>query len=118
MRRLVAAALLLTACAPRKAVVTAPPPKPKPAVARPSAPRPGKTGVGVYAFDGRLVVSAVAGPAQKAGVKPGDRLLKIEGRPVAQLTEAIQLLKGNAGTRVQLLLERAGRPYEAVLERF
>jgi C-terminal processing protease CtpA/Prc len=109
----------MTACSSKRPIIiTAPPSGPKP-VAKP-LPKPGKTGLGMTAMEGRLVVSNVlpGSSAQKAGVKLGDRLLRVAGQPVAKLGEAINLLKGYAGTRVELLLERGGRSYEAVLERF
>lgn len=111
----------MTACSSKRPIIIA---EPKPAaakpVAKPPAPKPGKTGLGMTAMEGRLVVSNVApaSPAAKAGLRLGDRILKVAGQPVARLSDALQLLKGYAGTRVQLLLERGGLPYDVILERF
>lgn len=114
----------MTACSSRRPIIIAPKPaapKPvaKPVAPKPAAPKPGKTGLGMTALEGRLVVSNVApgSSAQRAGLRLGDRLLRISGQPVAQLPHAIELLRGYAGTRVELLLERGGLSYEAVLER-
>ena len=48
------------------------------------------------------------GPAQEAGVKPGDILTAVEGQNVAELTmeEVKNLVRGKAGTKVQLQLLR------------
>jgi serine protease Do len=55
-----------------------------------------------------LVVEAVSGAAERAGVMPGDLLLAIDGEPVGSVAEA----KGAAnwsGRSVALLVQRAGR---------
>jgi carboxyl-terminal processing protease len=49
-------------------------------------------------------------PAERAGLRPGDRLLEIDGAPTKDMTllDAIRRLKGAAGTRVTLLVLREG----------
>lgn len=64
------------------------------------------------------------GPAASAGVRPGDRLLAINGVPLfgrGQPTETLEnvrfLLQGEVGSKVQLKLERAGSGFERSLTR-
>ncbi|WP_138497053.1 carboxyl-terminal processing protease CtpA [Nostoc sp. PA-18-2419] len=74
------------------------------------------TGVGLQialnAETGRLeVVAPITGsPADKAGIKPRDRILKIEGIPTENLTldEAAAKMRGPSGSLVTLLIERDG----------
>jgi len=67
--------------------------------------------VGLKEAKGAMVTSVYAGdPADKAGMKPGDIILKIEGRDVSDpraLTRIIGSLKPNA--RVTLVVWREGR---------
>ena len=57
------------------------------------------------------VVSPVAdSPGERAGIQPGDRILKIDGAPTRDLSllEAIRRMKGAAGTKVVLEIMREG----------
>ncbi|HXQ51536.1 MAG TPA: S41 family peptidase [Stellaceae bacterium] len=59
-------------------------------------------------------------PAARAGIKPGDFILAIDGAPVSDMTlsEAVDKLRGAVGTPVKLLLRRAGAdPFEQTLTR-
>lgn len=49
-------------------------------------------------------------PAHKAGLLPGDKILSIDGKDMAgkSTSEITEFLKGNAGTTVNVLLEREG----------
>ncbi len=73
--------------------------------------------------DGELtVVSPVAeSPGERAGIRPGDRVLSIDGAPTKDLTlsEAIRRMKGAAGTKVALEIMREGfaAPQKLVLVR-
>ena len=51
-------------------------------------------------------------PARKAGIKEGDVLKAVAGRPVAgrSVNELIDLITGPEGTKAQLRVERAGEP--------
>ncbi|MEO1559940.1 MAG: PDZ domain-containing protein, partial [Cyanobacteria bacterium J06632_19] len=72
------------------------------------------TGVGLQialnSETGKLeVVSPIPGsPAEKAGILPRDRIVKIEGNPTDNLTldEAASLMRGRIGTAVSLVIER------------
>ncbi|GAA3372063.1 S41 family peptidase [Streptomyces sannanensis] len=82
------------------------------------------TGVGLWArraADGRVEVARVqtGGPAARAGIRAGDRLLTVDGRGIGKrpVTETVALLRGTAGSRVLLGLERAGHSWTATLRR-
>ncbi|BAT52449.1 hypothetical protein NOS3756_13890 [Nostoc sp. NIES-3756] len=74
------------------------------------------TGVGLQialnAQSGKLeVVAPIAGsPAEKAGIRPRDRIVKIEGISTTDLTldEAAARMRGPIGSLVTLLIERDG----------
>jgi carboxyl-terminal processing protease len=76
------------------------------------------TGVGLQIVlnpeTGKLeVVAPIAGsPADKAGIRPRDRILKIEGMSTKNLTldEAATKMRGPSGSLVTLLIERDGEP--------
>ncbi len=50
-------------------------------------------------------------PAMKAGVRPGDQIVAIDGKPTLQMKieDASKLIRGKAGTPITLRLERNGR---------
>ncbi len=53
------------------------------------------------------------GPAQEGGVRPGDRVASIDGRPVDQYQDLLRRIALKApGTQVRLGLVRAGKPLE------
>lgn len=59
-----------------------------------------------------VVVEALENsPAIKAGIKPGDEIVAIDGKPTRQMKieDASKLIRGRAGTMVTLRLERDGR---------
>ena len=57
---------------------------------------------------GLVVTSALNGPAREAGVRRGDIIVRIEGRPAGKLTfdQSLNLIKGEKGTVVHLTLRR------------
>jgi carboxyl-terminal processing protease len=57
---------------------------------------------------GLVVTSALNGPAREAGVRRGDIIVRIEGRPAGKLTfdQALNLIKGEKGTVVHMILRR------------
>jgi len=71
-------------------------------------------GLEVAERDGRVVVVApIAGsPAERAGVRAGDLLLAIDGEALAPgvLDEAIERMRGQAGSTVRLAIGRHGEP--------
>jgi S1-C subfamily serine protease len=60
---------------------------------------------------GALIAGVLrGGPADKAGVKPGDVLVEIEGKPVADPTSMLNLIAALApGNSAKMRLKRAGK---------
>jgi len=83
----------------------------------------GGIGAGIFARDGKVYVSDVfAGfPAQKADIRPGDELVKINNIDLAGKNndQVGLLLKGAKGAAIKLLLKRGnpGQPIEKTLIR-
>jgi carboxyl-terminal processing protease len=81
------------------------------------------TGIGVTTdtHDGRLVVTAVrpASPAERAGLRVGDRLVEADGKAMAGWTaeETRNALRGPAGSRLTLTIERIGARIPLQIER-
>ena len=73
--------------------------------------------------DGELTVISpvVESPGERAGIRPGDRILSIEGAPTREMTlgEATRRMKGAAGTKVTLEIMREGftAPQKLILVR-
>jgi len=55
----------------------------------------------------RVVTALPDSPALKAGIQPGDVILQIDGRPAADLREAVKWIVGPQGTVVRLTIGRA-----------
>ena len=72
------------------------------------------------ADDGLLVVHVIpASPADRAGIRAGDHLVAVGGRPIGGMNvdEAAQLLQGPEGSLVTLAILRAPAPARAVTVR-
>ncbi len=71
-------------------------------------------GVGLYLTekDNKIVVTEPieGGPAIKAGIKPGDAIVKVNGTSVnaKESDKAVAMMKGEEGTEVTLTIERSG----------
>ncbi len=52
--------------------------------------------------------------AARAGLRPGDRILRVDGQPPLALTDVSRLLRGKAGKEVTLDIERDGRELQVV----
>ncbi len=78
-------------------------------------------GARVMAEEGRILLFPFSdSPAEKAGIQQGDTLMAVNGAPVGDATpaEVTAQVKGTAGTKVRLLLERFGEPEALELEVF
>ncbi len=51
-------------------------------------------------------------PAQRAGLRPGDRIVAVNGEPVRQFYDLIRLISPHPGEPVTLAVERGGRTLE------
>ncbi|MGC2413083.1 MAG: S41 family peptidase [Stellaceae bacterium] len=59
------------------------------------------------------VISAIEGtPASAAGIEPGDRIVKADGKPIVgmDIGQVVRRLRGSPGTPVVLTIARANRP--------
>ena len=72
----------------------------------------GGIGIHIGTVDSRLtVISPIEGtPAERAGIRGGDRIAEIEGESTRGFTssDAVKLLRGEPGTRVNITIERPG----------
>ncbi|MGE8204227.1 S41 family peptidase [Heyndrickxia sp. NPDC080065] len=58
-----------------------------------------------------VVVSPIKGsPAEKAGIKPNDKILSVDGKSIRGMSanEAVLLIRGEKGSKVTLSIQRAG----------
>ena len=82
----------------------------------------GGVGIEVELRDGKLVVIAPlqGSPAHKAGMRSGDRIIAIDGKPTSNMgiNDAVHRMRGKPGTKVRLTVERdewpGGRELELV----
>ncbi|WP_300655082.1 S41 family peptidase [Pseudomonas sp.] len=82
----------------------------------------GGLGIEVGLEDGFVkVVSPIDDtPASKAGIQPGDLIVKIDGQPTKGLSmlEAVDKMRGEAGSKILLTLVReGGKPFDVELTR-
>ena len=80
-------------------------------------------GANVDLVDGELVIVEPLpdSPALKAGLRAGDVVVEVDGKPVKglDLAQAVLLVRGPKGTQVRLLIRRKGEPspFEVVVTR-
>jgi carboxyl-terminal processing protease len=83
----------------------------------------GGVGIEIGMEKGRpIVISPIEGtPAFKAGIKPGDVILEINGEDTSNMSliDVVQRIRGKVGTKVQLTIYRKGmeKPMKIELER-
>ena len=83
----------------------------------------GGVGIEVGMEDGFLKVIAPIDdtPAARAGIKAGDTIIKLDDKTVKgmALDDAVKLMRGKPGTKIELTITREGRekPFEVTIER-
>ena len=65
----------------------------------------------------KVVLAAVLaeGPAAKAGLKAGDRVLAIDGTPIVAADKFVEIVRGRGTQPAALKIERAGQPLEVTV---
>jgi carboxyl-terminal processing protease len=67
-----------------------------------------------------LYYPLAGGPAERAGLRPGDLLLAIDGQPLdtpEQRARMAEFVRGASGSELRMRLERDGAPFEVTLAR-
>lgn len=95
---------------------------PAPANDVPPQPQPPFEGIGmtIDMSSGRPTAASLveASPAERAGVLRGDVIVSVDGVPAgADMNALVGRIRGPAGTPVQIVFERGGRPFELVIRR-
>jgi carboxyl-terminal processing protease len=55
-------------------------------------------------------------PAYRAGIRPGDVVIQVDGKPITTEDEAVDRMKGDPGTRVAVTIQREDVPEPVVYE--
>lgn len=70
----------------------------------------GGIGIQIVTYDGQLtIVTPFAGtPGERAGLKPEDRIIEVNGQPTSEMTQdkAVEMMRGEPGTDVELGIVR------------
>lgn len=82
----------------------------------------GYVGIGVGLAedeDGNLVIMTVydSGTASKAGIKPGDIILRVDGEEPSGIDDAVSRITGEAGTDVTVTIRRDGSELDFTMKR-
>ena len=72
------------------------------------------TGIGIHVTMRNnlvTVISPIEGtPAYRAGIKAGDKIIKVDGKPTEDLRDAVKRMRGPKGTTVVISVLRQGAP--------
>lgn len=72
------------------------------------------TGIGIHVTMRNnlvTVISPIEGtPAYRAGIKAGDKIIKVDGKPTEDLRDAVKRMRGPKGTTVVITVIRQGAP--------
>ncbi len=72
------------------------------------------TGIGIHVTMRNnlvTVISPIEGtPAYRAGIKAGDKIIKVDGKPTEDLRDAVKRMRGPKGTTVVISVIRQGAP--------
>jgi carboxyl-terminal processing protease len=72
------------------------------------------TGIGIHVTMRNnlvTVISPIEGtPAYQAGIKAGDKIIKVDGKPTEDLRDAVKRMRGPKGTTVVITIIRKGEP--------
>ncbi len=72
------------------------------------------TGIGIHVTMKDNLVTVIAPiegtPAYRAGIKAGDRIIKVDGKPTDNLRDAVNRMRGPKGTKVVVTIVREGEP--------
>ena len=76
-------------------------------------------GIGIVDQDGDIVIKSVFKdtPAESAGILPEDIILKVDGKEPKDVDEAIDMISGEAGTKVTVTLKRGDETMDFTLNR-
>ncbi|HSN19015.1 MAG TPA: RIP metalloprotease RseP [Gammaproteobacteria bacterium] len=76
------------------------------------------SGLGLSVVPQTPVVAQVAAgdAAAKAGLKVGDRIVSMDGKPVQSWLEVVQILRASAGKALALVISRGGKTQELTLK--
>ena len=74
-----------------------------------------KLGLGLYGTKVTITGVDAGGAASRAGVLPGDRILRIDGQPLADANSLIKTVEASPGRPITLRVLRAGREVDVLV---
>ena len=76
-------------------------------------------GIGIVDVDGDIVIMSVFEdtPAEDAGIQAGDIILKVDGKKPSDVDDAVNMISGEAGSRVTVTVKRGNEVLDFTLNR-